>query len=144
MIVSRLKRFNDWIKGAKAKIDFMGLDNDRQKISLLPSWSGPDLLVFWEREVNIRFADVPAVIVDGVEQVPAAVAHTYAELIDLTRTEILCHVNRDRALIDLVHMRQKRTRCRSYTTWRRRQICASWRSGLSTAMTPFVLQIWPG
>ena len=61
----------------------MGLDNDRQKISLLPSWSGPDLLVFWEREVNIRFADVPAVIVDGVEQVPAAVAHTYAELIDL-------------------------------------------------------------
>lgn len=105
--MTRLKRFNDWIKGAQAKIDFMGLDNDRQKISLLRSWSGPDLLVFWEREVNIRFADVPAVIVNGVQQAPLAAAHTYNELIDLTRTEILRHVNRDRSIIDLVHMRQK-------------------------------------
>ena len=61
----RLKRFNDWMKGAQAKIDFMGLTTDKQKISLLRSWAGPELLTYWEREVGIRFESTPRIEATG-------------------------------------------------------------------------------
>ena len=103
----RLKRFNDWMKGAQAKIDFMGLNTDVQKISLLRSWAGPELLTYWEREVGARFTAIPRVeAVGDVAAIPAQAPHTYTELLNLTRLEILKHVNRDRSLIDLLHMRQ--------------------------------------
>ena len=103
----RLKRFNDWMKGAQAKIDFMGLTTDKQKISLLRSWAGPELLTYWEREVGVRFEDIPRVeAVGDIPEVPAKAAHTYVDMLKDTRTEILKHVNRDRSLIDLLHMRQ--------------------------------------
>ena len=105
--VKRLKRFSDWMKGAEAKIDFMGLTADKQKISLLRSWAGPELLVYWEREVGIRFQAVDRVEAAGdVAEIPAQAAHTYKELITGTKREILKHVNRDRSIIDLLHMRQ--------------------------------------
>ena len=105
--VKRLKRFSDWMKGAEAKIDFMGLTTDKQKISLLRSWAGPELLLYWEREACIRFQAVDRVPAAGdVAEIPAQAAHTYKELITLTRKEILKHVNRDRSIIDLLHMRQ--------------------------------------
>ena len=44
--VKRYKRFSDWMKGAEAKIDFMGITTDKQKISLLRSWAGLELLVY--------------------------------------------------------------------------------------------------
>jgi len=102
----RLKRFNDWMKGAQARIDFMGLNTDVQKISLLRSWAGPELLTYWEREVGARFMAIPRVAVGDVAAMPAQAPHTYTELLNLTRLEILKHVNRDRSLIDLLHMRQ--------------------------------------
>ena len=105
--VKRFKRFSDWMKGAEAKIDFMGLTTDKQKISLLRSWAGPELLVYWEREVGIRFQAVERVqAVGDVAEIPGQPAHTFKELVDLTRKEILKHVNRDRSIIDLLHMRQ--------------------------------------
>lgn len=103
----RLKRFNDWMKGAQAKIDFMGLTTDKQKISLLRSWAGPELLTYWEREVGVRFEDIPRVeAVGDIPAIPAQGAHTYQDMLKDTRAEILKHVNRDRSLIDLLHMRQ--------------------------------------
>ena len=56
----RLKRFNDWMKGAQAKIDFMGLSTDKQKISLLRSWEGPRVEAAGNRL-----------------EIPAQSAHTY-------------------------------------------------------------------
>ena len=44
--VKRYKRFSDWMKGAEAKIDFMGITTDKHKISLLRSWAGLELLVY--------------------------------------------------------------------------------------------------
>ena len=103
----RLKRFNDWLKGAQAKIDFMGLTTDKQKISLLRSWEGPELLTYWEREVGIRFESTPRVeAAGGRDAIPAQEAHTYQDMLRDTRQEILKHVNRDRSLIDLLNMRQ--------------------------------------
>ena len=103
----RLKRFNDWLKGAQAKIDFMGLTTDKQKISLLRSWAGPELLTYWEREVGIRFESTPRVeAAGGRDAIPAQEAHTYQDMLRDTRQEILKHVNRDRSLIDLLNMRQ--------------------------------------
>ena len=68
----RLKRFNDWMKGAQAKIDFMGLTTDKQKISLLRSWAGPELLTYWEREVGIRFESTPRIeATGGRDAIPA-------------------------------------------------------------------------
>ena len=61
----RLKCFNNWIKGAQAKSEFMGLIRDRQMISLLCRWAGPELLTYWEREVGIRFEDIPGVQAEG-------------------------------------------------------------------------------
>lgn len=105
--VKRLKRFIDWMKGAEAKIDFMGLTTDKQKISLLRSWAGAELLLYWEREVGIRFQAVDRVpAVGDVAEIPAQQAHTYKELVTDTKKEILKHVNRDRSIIDLLHMRQ--------------------------------------
>ena len=95
------------MKGAQAKIDFMGLTTDKQKISLLRSWAGPELLIYWEREVGVRFEDIPRVeAVGDMPAIPAQDAHTYQEMLKNTRVEILKHVNRDRSLIDLLHMRQ--------------------------------------
>ena len=71
----RLKRFNDWMKGAQAKIDFMGLTTDKQKISLLRSWAGPELLTYWEREVGIRFDDIPRVEADPDTSCPHLPRH---------------------------------------------------------------------
>ena len=103
----RLKRFNDWMKGAQAKIDFMGLTTDKQKISLLRSWAGPELLTYWEREVGIRFESTPRIeATGGRDAIPAQEAHTYQDMLRDTRQEILKHVNRDRSLIDLLNMRQ--------------------------------------
>ena len=103
----RLKRFNDWMKGAQAKIDFMGLTTDKQKISLLRSWAGPELLTYWEREVGIRFESTPRIeATGGRDAIPAQDAHTYQDMLRDTRQEILKHVNRDRSLIDLLNMRQ--------------------------------------
>ena len=106
--VKRLKRFSDWMKGAEAKIDFMGLTTDKQKISLLRSWAGPELLLYWEREACIRFQAVDRVPAAGdVAEIPAQAAHIYKELITLTRKEILKHVNRYRSIIDLIHMHRE-------------------------------------
>ena len=44
--------------------------------------------------------------VGNIPEILAQLAHTYVELITNTRQEILKHVNRDRSIIDLLHMRQ--------------------------------------
>ena len=44
--------------------------------------------------------------VGDIPAIPAQAAHTYQDMLKDTRTEILKHVNRDRSLIDLLHMRQ--------------------------------------
>ena len=47
--VKRPKVFQDWVKEAQAKIDYMGITDNKQKVALLKSWAGRELLNFWEK-----------------------------------------------------------------------------------------------
>lgn len=106
--VRRYKEFSDWLKEAETKIEFMGITEEKKKISLLRSWAGKVLLNFWDKEVRISWKAVPAIPGGHDQQAVAAVpADSYDEIITKTKAEIIKHVNRDRSIIDLLHMRQQ-------------------------------------
>ena len=73
-----MSRFKDWMKEVQAKLDFMGLTTDKQKISLLGEGGGD------------QCEDIPRL--EGVW------------LLEATKKKIL--MNRDWFIIDLVHRRQ--------------------------------------
>ena len=106
--VKRYKEFSDWLKEVETKMDFMGIVENAKKISLLRSWAGKVLLNYWDKEVRIRWTSSPTIPAgqDQIE-VPNVPADSYAEVINKTKAEILKHVNRDRSIIDLLHMRQQ-------------------------------------
>ena len=105
--MKRPKVFQDWMKEAQAKIDYMGINDDKQKVALLKSWAGRELLNFWEKEARIQFTVIPAVPaaggVAGVAEIPA---DTFEQIVQKTRQELLKHVSRDRSLTDLLSMKQ--------------------------------------
>ena len=68
--MKRPKVFMDWIKEAQAKIDYMGISDNKQKVALLRSWAG----------------DVAA-----VAEIPA---DTFKNIITKTKKELLEHVSR--------------------------------------------------
>ena len=83
--VKRYKRFSDWMKWVEAKIDFMGIAIDKHKISLLRSWAGLELLVYWERKEGIRLQAIDRVpAVGDVPVIRAQAAHTDKDLIAFT------------------------------------------------------------
>ena len=105
--MKRPKVFMDWVKEAQAKIDYMGISDNKQKVALLRSWAGRELLNFWEKEERIQFTTIPAVeATDGVAAVAEIPADTFEEIITKTKKELLIHVSRDRSLTDLLSMKQ--------------------------------------
>ena len=105
--MKRPKVFMDWVKEAQAKIDYMGISDNKQKVALLRSWAGRELLNFWEKEARIQFTTIPAVeATDGVAAVAEITADTFEEIITKTKKELLIHVSRDRSLTDLLSMKQ--------------------------------------
>ena len=105
--MKRPKVFMDWVKEAQAKIDYMGISDNKQKVALLRSWAGRELLNFWEKEARIQFTTIPAVeATDGVAAVAEIPADTFEEIITKTKKELLIHVSRDRSLTDLLSMKQ--------------------------------------
>ena len=105
--MKRPKVFQDWMKEAQAKIDYMGINDDKQKVALLKSWAGRELLNIWEKKARIQFTVIPAVPaaggVAGVAEIPA---DTFEQIVQKTRQELLKHVSRDRSLTDLLSMKQ--------------------------------------
>ena len=105
--VKRPKVFQDWVKEAQAKIDYMGITDNKQKVALLKSWAGRELLNFWEKEVRIQFTVIPAVIAGvGIAAVAEIPADSFDQILEKTRSELLKHVSRDRSLTDLLSMKQ--------------------------------------
>ena len=110
--MKRPKVFMDWVKEAQAKIDYMGISDNKQKVALLRSWAGRELLNFWEKEARIQFTTIPAVeATDGYSQSAMTIfseipADTFEEIITKTKKELLIHVSRDRSLTDLLSMKQ--------------------------------------
>ena len=99
----RFQQFRDWLNQAEAKMEFLNIAESKRKIAYLRSNAGPELTLFWEKEVRVRFHDIEE---DATVGIAAQVAHTYEEIITESKKELLAMVNRDRAVIDLLRMSQ--------------------------------------
>ena len=97
-----LKTFEDWLRECQVKMDFMNITNEGRKIALIRSWAGPDLTNFWDREARINWATIQGQ--DGNAETPA---DTFHQIIEKTKTEIRKHINKDRALIELLSTKQE-------------------------------------
>ena len=86
--IKRPKVFMDWLKEAQAKIDYMGISDNKQKVALLRSWAGRELLNFWEKEARIQFTAIPVVAATGdVEAVAEIPADTFEDIITKTKKD---------------------------------------------------------
>ena len=94
--VKRFKKWADWLRDAEAKMGFLKITRDADKLDFLRSCAGKELTEFWVKEARIRYESVP----DG------EAAHTYQEVLKETKTALLKVVSRDRAIIDLLRMDQ--------------------------------------
>ena len=74
----RYQNFRDWITQAEAKMGFLGITEEKQKICYLRSNAGTELTTFWDKEVRARFKDIAADAGRGIEAQPA---HTYEQLL---------------------------------------------------------------
>ena len=95
----RFKAFDDWVKEAEAKMEYLCITEDNRKPSYIKSHAGAELMTFWEKEVRVRFTAT----LDGSGEIEVA-AHTYDEIVQLSKAELLALVSRDRAVIDLLRM----------------------------------------
>ena len=104
--IKRVKKFEDWIRDAEAKIKVLKLNTDEEKIDFIKSCAGHELLELWMKEVRIRFETIPR---DDTAQppVPEQPAHTYAEILKETRSQLMKIVSQERAVIDLFRIEQK-------------------------------------
>ena len=82
---------------------FLSIQDGAKRVAYIRSNAGPELTIFWEKEVRARFTDITA---DPATGRVAQAAHTYEELTNLSKKELLSMVNRDRAVIDLLRMSQ--------------------------------------
>ena len=99
----RYFKWNNWLKDAKTKMNYLAITQNTQKLAYVRSQAGAELLTFWEKEVRARWEGVPANVVLGTDAIDA---HTFNELIAETERVLLEIVNRDRAVIDLFRMEQ--------------------------------------
>ena len=114
--LKRYKKFLDWVGEAESKMRLLGLTTDEQMNSFVQSSAGPELTTFWEKEARIRWLATVN---------PVQAAHTYIEIISLSKTSLLKYVSRDRATIHLLHIPQRTNLSPSlWLWWRTRQRCA--------------------
>ena len=88
----RLKTFEAWLRECQVNMDFMNITNEGRKIALIRSWAGPDLTKGQGQGQ------------DGNAETPA---DTFNQIIEKTKTEIRKHINKDRALIELLSTKQE-------------------------------------
>ena len=82
---------------------FLAITANSQKVAYIRSCAGAELLTFWEKEARIRFEGIPANQAQGQE---ALAAHLFNAIVALTEKSLLSIINRDRAVIDLLAIRQ--------------------------------------
>ena len=104
--IKRIKKFEDWIRDAEAKIKVLKLNTDQEKIDFIKSCAGHELIEFWAKEVRVRFESVPG---DNTAQPPVQelAAHSYAEILRETRAQLMKIISQERAFIDLMRIEQK-------------------------------------
>ena len=102
----RIKKFEDWIRDAEAKIKVLKLNTEEEKKDFIKSCAGHELLEFWLKEARIRFETV---LRDDTAQppLPEQAAHTYKEILKETRKQLMKIVSQERAVIDLFRIEQR-------------------------------------
>ena len=84
-------------------MSFLGIMENDQKVNFMKSTAGPELKQIWEKELRVRFQEVPA---DQDRGTPVQAKHTYKEIIEESKSALLKIVNRDRAIIYMMKMNQ--------------------------------------
>ena len=56
----RLKKFNEWLEEAENRMTYIGITTDEERISLLRSWGGQDLVNFMKLHAKVILEPIPA------------------------------------------------------------------------------------
>ena len=99
--MTKLTKFEEWLEEAENRMEYIGHQQDKDKIILLKSWGGSELNDFMKTYVTIRTVSQPA---EGDN--PAIEADTYDQVIEKIKTELRKMVNRTMAMYDLLNTKQ--------------------------------------
>ena len=99
--MTKLTKFEEWLEEAENRMEYIGNQEDKDKIILLKSWGGSELNDFLKTHVSIVTAAQPA---DG--EAPAVPADTYPQVVEKIKVELRKLVNRTMAMHDLYNTKQ--------------------------------------
>ena len=97
----KLKKFSEWLEEAENRMTYIGANRDEEKISLLRSWGGPELVNFMKLHAKVVLETIPA---RGDE--PEIPKDTYEQLVTKIKTELQRLVNRTLAMHELFTTKQ--------------------------------------
>ena len=72
--LKRPKRWSDLRRDAENNMRFLKIEEDEQKLDFIRSWTGAELMEFWEKEVRAK-----------VEEGVRVEAHTYEQVVEDTK-----------------------------------------------------------
>ena len=99
--MTKLTKFEEWLEEAENRMDYIGNQDDRDKIILLKSWGGSELNEFIKTRVSIITTQQPA-----VGEQPAVEPDTYPQVVEKIKAELRKLVNRTMAMHDLYNTKQ--------------------------------------
>ena len=99
--MTKLTKFEEWLDEAENRMAYIGIGDDKQKIILLKSWGGPELIEFMKSNVKIQYTEMQATVT--AEAIPA---DTYSQVIEKVKGEMMKLVNRTMAMHDLLTTKQ--------------------------------------
>ena len=99
--MTKLTKFEEWLEEAENRMEYIGNQEDKDKIILLKSWGGSDLNDFLKTHVSIITTARPA-----VGDAPAVEADTYDQVVEKIKAELRKLVNRTMAMHDLYNTKQ--------------------------------------
>ena len=98
----RLKKFNEWLEEAENRMTYIRINTDEERVSLLRSWGGQDLVTFMKLHAKVLFEPTPS----AEEGEPDTPKDTYAQIITKIRAELQRLVNRTLAMHELFTTKQ--------------------------------------
>ena len=99
--MTKLTKFEEWLEEAENRMEYIGNQEDKDKIILLKSWGGSELTDFIKTRVDLVTTGRPA---DGDQ--PAVEPATYPQVIEKIKIELRRLVNRTMAMHDLYNTKQ--------------------------------------
>ena len=57
--IRKLKLFNEWLEEAKNRMQYLSVNTDDKKISVISAWGNSELVNFMKLHAKVRFETVP-------------------------------------------------------------------------------------